>query len=44
VFYNTTDDTDTIVKAVVAANTLTVTMSADPGATHKLAYMILRAY
>ncbi len=44
VFYNTTDDTDTIVKAVVTANTLTVTMSADPGATHKLAYMILRAY
>ena len=42
--YNTTDDTDTILKAVMTANTLTVTMSADPGATHKLAYMILRAY
>ncbi len=44
VYYNTTDDTDTIVKAVPTAGTLTVTMSADPGATHKLAYMLLRAY
>jgi hypothetical protein len=44
VHWNTTDDTDTIVKAVMSANTLTVTLSADPGTTHKLAYMILRAY
>lgn len=42
--YNTTDDTDNILKSVVTTNTLTVTMSADPGTTHKLAYMLLRAY
>ncbi len=42
--YNATDDTDSILKSVLTANTLTVTMSADPGATHKLAYVILRAY
>lgn len=42
--YNTTNDTDTILKAVVTANTLTVTMSADPSTAHKLAYMLLRAY
>ena len=44
VFYNTTDDTDTILKSVVTAGVLTVTMSADPSTTHKLAYMLLRAY
>lgn len=44
VHYNTTNDTDTIVKAVMTANTLTVTMSADPSTAHALAYMILRAY
>lgn len=44
VCYNTTNDTDTIVKAVPTANTLTVTMSADPSTVHKLAYMLLRAY
>lgn len=44
VVYHTTDDTDTIVKAVVTADTLTVTMSDDPGTAHKLSYMILRAY
>ena len=42
--WHTTDDTDTIAKAILTANTLTVTLSDDPGATHKLAYMILRAY
>jgi hypothetical protein len=42
VTYSATDDTDTIAKAVVTANTLTVTMSADPGATHGHHYMILR--
>ncbi len=42
VFYNTTDDTDTILKSVVTADTLTVTMSADPSTAHKLAYMVLR--
>lgn len=44
VLYNTTDDTDTILKSVPTANTLTVTMSADPLVGHKLAYMVLRAY
>ncbi len=44
VVYHTTNDTDTIVKAVVTAGVLTVTMSADPGTAHKLSYMILRAY
>lgn len=44
VFYNTTNDTDTIVKSVPTAGTLTVTMSADPSTAHKLAYMVLRAY
>lgn len=42
--YAVTDDTDAIRKAVLTANTLTVTMSADPGATHALSYMILRAF
>lgn len=42
--YNTTNDTDNILKSVVTTNTLTVTMSANPGTTHKLAYMLLRAY
>lgn len=44
VWYDTTDDTDTILKSVLTANTLTVTMSADPSTTHKLGYLILRAY
>lgn len=42
--YNATNDTDSILKSVLTANTLTVTMSADPSTAHKLAYMILRAY
>ncbi len=44
VVYNTTNDTDSILKSVVTANTLTVTMTADPSTAHKLAYMLLRAY
>jgi len=44
VHYNTSNDTDTIVKAVLTANTLTVTTTVDPGVAHKFAYMILRAY
>jgi hypothetical protein len=44
VTYAGTDDTDTILKSVLTTDTLTVTMSADPGATHKIAYVILRAY
>jgi hypothetical protein len=43
VCYGATDDTDTILKSVLTADTLTVTMSADPSTAHKLAYMILRA-
>lgn len=42
--YNTTDDTDTIAKAVVTANTLTVTMSDNPAVAHALSYALLRAY
>lgn len=42
--YAATDDTDTILKSVVTANTLTVTLSADPLAAHSLSYMILRKY
>ena len=42
--YAVTDDTDAIRKAVVTANTLTVTMSADPIVGHALSYAILRAY
>jgi len=44
VCYNTTDDTDSILKCVLTADTLTVTASADPSTAHKFAYMILRAY
>lgn len=44
VYYNTTNDTDTLVKAVPSAGALTVTMSADPSTAHALAYMALRAY
>jgi hypothetical protein len=44
VWYDTTNDTDTILKSVLTANTLTVTMSADPSTAHKLGYLILRAY
>lgn len=39
-----TNDTDTIKKAVLTADTLTCTLSADPSTAHKLAYMVLRAY
>jgi hypothetical protein len=42
--YAVTDDTDAIRKAVVTANTLTITCSADPGATHTLSYALIRAY
>ena len=44
VIYNTTNDTDSILKAVVTANTLTVTCSADPSSVHAFSYMVLRAY
>lgn len=42
--YAVTDDTDSILKAVVTAGTLTITASADPGTTHALSYALLRAY
>jgi hypothetical protein len=42
--YKTTDDTDTILKSVITADTLTVTCSANPGATHAFWYLILRSY
>jgi len=44
VAWHTSDDADTILKAVVTANTLTTTLSADPVVAHALNYMILRAY
>jgi len=44
VVYNTTNDTDSILKAVVTANTLTVTCSADPSTAHAFTYMLLRSY
>lgn len=42
--YGVTDDTDAICKAVLTANTLTVTASADPLTAHAFNYAILRAY
>lgn len=42
VTYSATDDTDVITKAVVTANTLTVTFSANPLAAHGIHYIILR--
>ena len=40
--YSATDDTDTIAKAVMSANTLTVTLSADPTTTHGLHFVVIR--
>jgi len=42
--YSVTNDTDSILKSVLTADTLTVTMSADPSTAHALSYAILRAY
>lgn len=42
--YGTTNDTDTITKAVMTANTITCTLSADASTAHTLKYMVLRAY
>ena len=44
VHWGGTNDTDTIKKVVMTADTLTATLSADPSTAHKLAYMVLRAY
>lgn len=43
--YHTTDDTDAFEYAkITAADTITVVLDNDPGKTHKLSYMVLRAY
>jgi hypothetical protein len=42
--YASTNDTDTILKAVMTADTCTITMSANPVTDHSLAIMVLRAY
>lgn len=44
VIYHTTNDTDSILKVVMTADTMTVTCSADPSTAHGFSYMILRAY
>lgn len=44
VVYNTTNDTDSILKVVMSDDTMTVTCSADPSTVHAFSYMILRAY
>lgn len=44
VIYNTTNDTDSILKVVMTTNTMTVTCSADPSTVHAFSYMLLRAY
>lgn len=44
VCYRVTNDTDSILKVAMTANTMTVTCSADPSTAHGFAYMILRAY
>jgi hypothetical protein len=45
VTWHTSDDTDTIIKAeITTAGTITVKLSANPSTTHKLNYMVLRAY
>ena len=42
--YSKTDDTDSILKTVATADTITVTCSADPSTGHGFNYMALRAY
>lgn len=42
--YGTTNDTDTITKAVMTAGVLTVTATADPSTAHTFKYLVLRAY
>ena len=44
VTFAATDDNDTIEQTVLTADTMTITLSADPGTAHKLAYWIMRAY
>jgi hypothetical protein len=40
--YSATDDTDTLNKVVMTANTMTITMSANPLTTHGHHYMVIR--
>jgi hypothetical protein len=40
--YSATDDTDTIAKVIMTADTMTITCSADPLAVHGFHYMVLR--
>lgn len=42
--WGTSNDADTILKAVLTANTITWTLSADPSTAHVLNYAILRSY
>jgi hypothetical protein len=42
--YGSTNDTDTLVKAVVADGSITLTVSADPVTDHSWNYALLRAY
>lgn len=44
VIYNTTDDTDKILKVVAGADKITVTCSVNPGTAHAFSYMLLREY
>lgn len=44
VVYRSTNDTDSILSVAMAANTMTVTCSADPATDHSFGYMLLRAY
>lgn len=44
VTWGLSNDADSILKAVLTANTLTCTLSANPSTDHALNYMILRAY
>jgi len=41
--YSVTDDSDTIITAKAATDAVIVVLSADPGTTHQLAWMLLRA-
>ena len=42
--YSQTNDTDTLVSAILSADTLTLTVSADPVTDHSWNYAVLRAY
>ncbi len=44
VLHATSDDTDTISKAVVTADTITLLVTVNPGTSHSYNYMLLRSY